>query len=1115
MTVPGPPAFDVCGSLPRGTTLLEASAGTGKTFTIAALATRYVAEGVAELSQLMLVTFGNAASRELRDRVREQLGSAERALRDAPAARASDDAVLRLLAAVDDDQVAARCERLAVALAGFDAATIATTHSFCSQMLTGLGVLADTDRSAVFTESLDDLVREVVDDLYLRQWARAGAGPPELSHEELLTLGRRAVGSDRTADLRPEGATGLPGVRRAAAQRVRAEVEARKRRLGLVDHDDSLVLLRNALQDPEHGAVACQRVRARYRVVLVDEFQDTDAVQWDVLRLAFHGSATLVLIGDPKQAIYAFRGGDVTTYLMASSVAASTATLTRNWRSDAALLHGLELLLGGAALGDPRIVVRPVESAHPTPRLAGAGAPLRLRRLPRTGHGTLHRGLPKVDPLREAVARDVADDVVGLLRGAALLRGSAVEPGDVAVLVRTNKQGALVREALGRAGVPAVLAGGANVFSTPSARSWLALLEAVEQPHRGGRLRGAALSVFFGESESSIDAAGDELTDRLGSRLRGWGQLLAERGVAALFEVIGAEEGLSARVLARPDGERVLTDLRHVGEALHAAAREDSLGVTALVGWLRRRLAQAAVEGTDERSRRLESDAAAVQVMTVHVSKGLEFPIVYVPYAWDRWTPDQVDVLRLHDDQGRRVLDVGGSQSPGHEQARALHDAEESGEDLRLAYVALTRATCQVVLHWAPSGNTPAAPLHRLLFGGAGRGEQPPDRVPVPTDAVAAAHLDELAARSGGTIVSESVRPGPPARWAPAHADPPTLSVSRLTRRLDATWRRTSYTALTAAAHRGDLGGGDLGGGDLGGGDLWVGSEPERLGKDDEPVAPQRPAVEAAAPPGSPASPLAGLPGGAAFGTLVHEVLEEPDPAALDERCRAAVARRAGIGIDPVALADALRPVLHTPLADLGCTLGSVVAGDRLAELTFELPLAGGDDSRVSDPGADDSRAGATLADVAALLRRHDLGPVADYPDRMADLEPQALRGFLTGSIDLLLRLPGPSYAVVDHKTNRLGADPLTAWHYRPEALAAEMLRSHYVLQALLYSVATHRFLRWRQAGYDPERHLGPVLYTFVRGMCGPHTPVGAGVFRWRPPPSLVIELSDLLAGRP
>ncbi len=1084
--------FDVCGALPAGTTLLEASAGTGKTFTIAALATRYVAEGVAELSQLMLVTFGNAASRELRDRVRERLGTAERGLRDPAAARTSDDDVLRLLAAVGDDEVRVRRERLAVALAGFDAATIATTHSFCAQMLTGLGVVADTDRSATFTESVDDLVREVVDDLYLRQWARAGAGPPELSHDDLLTLGRRAVGSDRSADLRPDGATGLPAVRRAAAQRVRDEVEARKRRLGLVDHDDWLVLLRQALQDSEHGAVARERVRARYRVVLVDEFQDTDPVQWDVLRLAFHDHAALVLIGDPKQAVYAFRGGDVTTYLTASSVATSTATLTRNWRSDGPLLQALELVLGGAALGDPRIVVRPVETAHPVPRLAGAGAALRLRRLARTGHGLLHRGLPKMDPLREAVARDVADDIVGLLAHPALLRGRPVEPGDVAVLVRTNKQGALVREALGRARVPAVLSGGASVFATPSAGSWLVLLEALEQPHRAGRVRAAALSVFLGESEGSLDDAGDELTDRLGSRLRGWGQLLAARGVAAFFEVLGADESLPARVLAQPDGERVLTDLRHVGQALHAAAREESLGVTALVAWLRRRLAQAAVEGSDERSRRLESDAAAVQVMTVHVSKGLEFPIVYVPYAWDRWTPDQVDVLRLHDDDGRRVLDVGGRQAPGHERARARHDAEESGEDLRLVYVALTRAECQVVLHWAPSGNTAAAPLHRLLFGAAGRGEQPTARVPVPTDAVAAARFDELAAGSGDTIASEVALPGPTARWEPARAEPPPLSVSLLTRRVDAGWRRTSYTALTAAAHR-----------DLGIGDLGVGSEPDGPGKDDEHDAAEGPAV--VPPPDSPVSPLAGLPGGAAFGTLVHEVLEDPDPAVLDERCRAAVARRAGSGIDPTALADGLRPVLHTPLADLGCTLGSIAACDRLAELVFELPLAGGDDSR----------AGASLADVAALLRRHDLGPVAGYPDRLAELEPQALRGFLTGSIDLLLRLPGPSYAVVDHKTNRLGADPLTAWHYRPESLAAEMLRSHYVLQALLYSVATHRFLRWRQPGYEPARHLGPVLYTFVRGMCGPQGPVGAGVFRWRPPPDLVVGLSDLLGGAP
>ncbi|HEV7725832.1 MAG TPA: UvrD-helicase domain-containing protein [Modestobacter sp.] len=1077
--------FDVCGPLPSDTTVLEASAGTGKTFTIAALTARFVAEGVAELSEVMLVTFGNAASRELRDRVRERLVTAELGLRNPATARASTaDPVLQLLADAPDDEVAERRSRLARALAGFDAATIATTHSFCSQMLAGLGMAADADPTATFTEDVDDLVREVVDDLYLRTFAGARTDPPFLEHADLLELGRRAVGSDRQARLEPQADHGTPGRRRKAAQAVRAEVERRKRRLGLVDYDDWLSLLRDALADPVHGAVACERVSSRYRVVLVDEFQDTDPVQWEVLRRAFHGRTTLVLIGDPKQAIYAFRGGDVTTYLAAASVAGAQATLARNWRSDQLLLAALDQVFGGAALGDPRIVVRPVEAAHPEPRLTGAGAPLRVRRLRRTGHGPLFRGLPRIDRLRDAVAADVAADVVGLLSGPAQFTGRPVQPGDIAVLVRTNKQGQLVREALGAAGVPAVLAGGGSVFTTASAQSWLVLLEALEQPHRAGRVRAAALSVFLPDDEASLDAAGDQVADRLGPRLRRWADLLADRGVAAFLEVLTADERLPERVLTHPDGERVLTDLRHIGQVLHAAALRDSLGLTALVEWLRRRIAQAAVEGTDERSRRLESDAAAVQVMTVHVSKGLEFPVVYVPYAWDRWVPGQLEVLRLHDDEGNRVLDVGGSTAPGYAAARARHDAEESGEDLRLLYVALTRAKCQVVTHWAPSGNTAAAPLHRLLFGGGAAGAQPAASVPPPPDDDVAARFDQLADRSEGRISAEEVTTAPGESWTPPGRAVAELSVSAFTRTLDEDWRRTSYSALTRSAHEQPLG-----------------SEPDVPGKDDEHDA--EPEVPPLVPEGRP-SPLTDLPGGAAFGTLVHAVLEDPDPEVLDERCAEAVERGLVPGVSAEALADGLRPVLHTPLGDLGTTLARIGASDRLAELDFELPLAGGD---TAVPHA-------TLADVVALLRRHDLGPVDGYADRMAGLEPQALRGFLTGSIDAVLRLPGPVYAVVDYKTNRLGAEPLTTWHYRAEAMAEEMQRTHYVLQALLYSVALHRYLRWRQPGYDPAQHLGPVLYLFVRGMTGPDGPPGAGVFRWAPPPALVTELSDLLAGQ-
>ncbi|MEI4279297.1 UvrD-helicase domain-containing protein [Klenkia terrae] len=1095
-TAPSPSAgFDVCGDLPAGTTVLEASAGTGKTFTIAALTTRFVAEGHADLSEIMLVTFGNAASRELRDRVRERMVSAEAGLRDPAAARASEDSVLRLLATGPAAEVAHRRDRLVRALAGFDAATIATTHSFCSQMLAGLGIVADADPSATFTEDIDDLVQEVAGDLYVRGFAPAGQGaPPFVDHAKFLELGRSAVGSDRQARLEPAADTGVPGRRRAAAQAVRDEVERRKRRLGLVDYDDWLTLLRDALADPDHGPVACRRVRDRYRVVMVDEFQDTDPVQWEVLSRAFHGHTTLVLIGDPKQAVYGFRGGDVTTYLTAAGVADRQETLDVNWRSDQRLVSALDRVLGGVALGDPRIVVRPVGSAHPDDRLTDAGAPLRLRRLLRRGHGpTFTGGLPKLDRLRTAVAADVAADVVGMLSGPARLEGRPVAPGDVAVLVRTNKQGHLVREALGAVGVPAVMAGGGSVFGTAAARAWLVLLEALEQPHRAGRVRAAALTVFLPVDEATLDARGDALTDELGPRLRRWADLLADRGVAAFAEVLTAEQGLPARVLARPDGERVLTDLRHVGQVLHAAALRESLGLTALVEWLRRRIARADVEGTEERSRRLESDAAAVQVMTVHVSKGLEFPVVYVPFGWDRWVPRSPDVLRLHDAAGARVLHVGGPASADHASARAQHDDEEFGEDLRLLYVALTRAACQVVAHWAPSANTGSAPLHRLLLGGAPAGVQPATTVPVPPDDVVASRLDALARESAGLVSVAEVGRASSEVWSSGPDHTAELSVSTFTRTLDEEWRRTSYSSLTRDAHDAAH-------------ESQLASEPEVTGTDDE--RDDTAALPVVTVPDGLPSPLGALPGGAAFGTLVHAVLEQPDHVDLEQRCAEAVARFLVPGVAAGPLAEALRPVLDTPLDDAGTALATVPAADRLAELDFELPLAGGDHAVPH----------ATLADVVELLRRYDLGPVQGYAELLATLEPQSLRGFLTGSIDAVLRLTGPdgpTYTVVDYKTNRLGPEPLTTGHYRESAMAAEMQSTHYVLQALLYSAALHRFLRWRQRDYDPARHLGPVLYLFVRGMAGPQAEPGAGVFTWQPPTALVTDLSDLLAGRP
>ncbi|HEX3003542.1 MAG TPA: UvrD-helicase domain-containing protein, partial [Angustibacter sp.] len=528
----GARVFDVCGPLPSGTTVLEASAGTGKTFTIAALATRFVAEGVAELSELLLVTFGRAATSELRDRVRERMVSAERLLR-APDARSSSDDVVRHLAAVDDAELDRRRARLTRALAQFDAATIATTHGFCQQMLASLGVTGDTDAGAVLVPDIADLVDEVVDDLYLQRYA--SVPQPTLTPAEARRAADDAV-SDPLAVLEPRSAEPhtVPGHRATFAAAARREVQHRKRVRRLHDYDDLVLLLRDALLHPDHGQAAAERVRSRYRVVLVDEFQDTDPAQWDILRAAFHGHRTLVLIGDPKQAIYAFRGGDVVTYLSARRVADATATLGRSWRSDEPLLRGLDHVLRGAALGDEEILVRPVEAAHTERRLEG-GPPLRLRHVTRPALGARAKGNPKVDRARELVVRDVAADIVRQLQSTRLRDGSGwrpLEPGDVAVLTRRNADATAVRDQLASLGVPAVVSGLSSVFAAPAARYWLTLLSALEQPTHSGRAAALALTPFVGWDAARLAAAGDAERDELSDQVRTWSRVVAEGGVA-------------------------------------------------------------------------------------------------------------------------------------------------------------------------------------------------------------------------------------------------------------------------------------------------------------------------------------------------------------------------------------------------------------------------------------------------------------------------------------------------------------------------------------------------------------------------------------------------------
>ncbi len=1059
--------FDPSVPLPQGTTVLEASAGTGKTHAVAELAVQLIAGGDTTVDRLLMVTFGRNATRELRARVRTHL-----------------------LAAVDSASGPAR-ERLAAAVAGFDTAQVMTIHEFCQAMYAQLGVLASTDPSGRVIADLGPLVREVATDLYLSRYAFDDREPPfplnDIKRDRVNIGGAVSLAADAVnhvlRPIVPTGADGIVGQRVQFAETVRSEAAVRRWRLGLLTFDDQLVRLRDTLADPISGESSCRRLRSRFDAVLVDEFQDTDPVQWQILQLLFDGHARMVLIGDPKQAIYTFRGADIAAYSNAVNAAGGHLSLSVNHRSDAALVRALGVLFEGLQLGDG-IEVHPVDANRP-----GSGVRCATRTVPPLTVSTLDQEL-KPWEAHQRIRADLVRQVRSILAEQQLHDGAgwrAVEASDIAVLVRSNFQAKAVAEALRQAGVPVALSGTDSIYGSEAADDWLTLLQALATQRRG-ELRRALRTRFFGRSLGDLAAAGDGRIADWTATVRQWDRVLVRSGVAALFATISAETAFVDRVLCRPDGERLMTDFRHVAEVLHEASGHTRPTAGWLVEWLERERQKRA---EDERTRRLETDAQAVQVKTVHGAKGLQFPIVLLPDLWQDYGGDDRGAgLLFHDEQGRAVVDLGGNQARGRGQRFAAAQAEDAEESLRLLYVAFTRARSQVIAWWARTFRTPDSALQRVLYR-ARSAEPTPPRSGYPLDGVpgSLSPLELPWVSAAADISVQPVVPGmmdaPPAQGRPAVA----LRALSFAREIDADWRRTSYSGLTAGAHH---------------------DAPLLLDEPEDPESAE-PASSGLVP-----SPMGDLPGGTQFGSLVHALFEQVDPgrdeAVLAARLRAAanewLPRFPLPGVSASALAQALLPAFTTPLGPLADerTLADLPIADRLAELSFDLPLS---------PAAP-----FTLGDLAALLRRHlpPNDPLIGYPALLADptLAAQPLKGFLTGSIDAVFRVgssANPRFVVVDYKTNRLGGEELTLGHYAQGPMVAAMCASHYPLQALLYCVALHRFLAGRLADYDPRRHLGGVLYLFVRGMGGPRAGSSTGVFSWQPPHALVRELSLILGG--
>ena len=1046
--------------------VVEASAGTGKTYSVAGIVTRVLAEDDGlRIADVLITTYTRNAAAELKDRIRRRLGDAAAAL--ASGAVDPRDRVLTRLAACGPDELAARIARLERATVEFDSATIGTIHSICHRVLTAAGQEAadpgDDDRtSRVVAEVVNDFVVE--ESAAGRRWDEQRI---EALVHALLADPHVEPWFDAEAHAAPESRRRLEGLKAGLAACV-GRVHALTR--STPSFDDLLRRARDVVVDPAHAPLVAD-LRRRYRLAIVDEAQDTDSLQWEFFRALFPpGDHTdgraLVAVGDPKQSIYGFRGADVRAFVRHADAcgAAARRTLTTNRRSDAVVLAGLNDAFAGATFG-AGIDYIDVHAPEPTaPSGLAAGRPVEFIDM-----GSVNNQ----EDLAPIAARTVFDVLDNVRLGAAAdpaadpatdpATGRPVAPGEVCVLVRSAAVGLLIQRELAAAGVRAVTSGTSSVMDSPIARDIRTLLEAIEQPALLGRIRRAAATVFFGRSLRDAGGLGDDVLLDVQERLGTLGQALRRTGVAALGATLAGDAGVMGRIAAGDGGERNITDFTHVLEIMHTSGPRRGCTPTEALELFAE---LACTAGTSDMvSRRVESDADAVKIMTIHKAKGLEFPCVIVADLWKHADNRRAgDGPAVFYDDGRRRLDIGYAESGNS--ALAVERVKEAldEESRRLLYVAATRPEHHVAVLVARA-KKPSI-LGQLLT------------------------LPSTMRAAGDLPTTKRPEPAPKAA---AFAIAPPATVAR-------TYRRLSYTGLVALrSSRGD--------------DPFA---PEGGGYDEESATPREETRGFRIPE---------LPGGVAAGRVIHEIFEHVDPTKtpLDAEVRRVVADKASSGLLAPhheslvrIVTDALATPWGGPFGDVSFV--AIGPGDRLTELGFEMALAS------LAAGVKARRIGRILE--RALAGRPD-DPLAEYARMLASPAFDIpVGGLLTGSIDALVRLPGstaavPRLAICDYKSNKLHADdaatPLDA--YAQAGLLEEMVAHHYPLQALLYGTAVYRWLRWRRPAADPDECIAGVVYAFIRGMKGSATPVDAagrrhGVFTWRPPRGLLASLSDALAGK-
>lgn len=1096
--------------LPTGT-LVEASAGTGKTHSVAQIVTKAIAtDDALRIGEILVTTYTRNAAAELRERIRSRLVVTSLLLKGkpAPAGYTPDDLDEQLLSMPNSAEMARRLDRAA---AEFDTSLIGTIHAVCSRLLRLGGIEAaepsdDQDRDRVVEEVVNDAV--VAEAVAGRHWQET----------ELTKLVKHCM-ADPFLEFAPDPEP-CPEDERLLRQRLRELIrscrdKARGRMQASPGFDELLVMTWAEIADQATDTAAdAQRkeafrklLRDRFKLAIVDEAQDTNRLQWELFHAVFPptGKNVLIAVGDPKQAIYGFRGADVTAYVNHAQdgvpledESLPQRTLSVNRRSDGPLLDGLNAVMDGATFG-PGISYQEV-----TPAPERTASQL-------TGLWPVEFLDVGPMPLVEAAVRKVNEVLTRPHFKPTEPRPFL--PHEVCVLVRSNATGSAIARRLLEFKIPAVTEGTASVMEGQMAADLRCLFEAMEKPSDSGRARQAAATTFFGRRFEEVAKLEETDLQKIRAQIAALHATLQRKGVAAMAADIMADGAMVRRIAMGDGGDRQIVDFAHIVELLNDRTGGRGCHARQMLEHVATLANQPAT--TDLVSRRVESDAEAVTIMTVHAAKGLQFPCVLVVHGWSPTKSSSKP--EIFHREGVRLLDISKAIPDGDIPKAVREAARDADNDelRRLIYVAVTRPQHHLCV--LRNGEWQESLLADVLR-----------QSPICNDGIDPAHAESLAVRSAGDLAT-------PVPWTRAPATK-AIGIAAMPPTVEQTYRRTSYSGIAKAAARTTANGHDHDGH----------GHDEDLLADATTAGPCNEDEPAAAPPTSVAAPepdvsgfeIAPLPAGTTFGTIAHDCFEliEAGPVMPEDQLRSHVRKV----VDTVAtarfmqdhrnafaamLADAMFTPFGGPADAPFRTLRFADFGkdDHLVEMNFEMAMA-------------TLASGVRARHVGSVLQRFigALPPDAPLARYAADLAgPQfdvPLAGLINGAIDAVFRLPGstrddPRLLIADYKTNKLhdhdAENPLA--FYAPAKLFGAMASHHYLLQSLVYGTAVWRMLRWKlgprkPAGWDPGECIAGVVYGFVRGMKGAATPEDAtggryGVFTWQPPEGIWQRLSDLFAG--